>query len=439
MKTLNLSKLSLAVVFTLSSASALAQTPSFTEGLEGRVMSYSEFVDNKSNQKMLMTFADQSQAGSIVFNIDHTCGYVLGTLNLNDPTSIFGGGMNIKLNKFGSTHRCSTEEFDDLRTLVTADNINSIRLFTTQTTLSSKVTGATLSFSDVTKEVEAQRARQAVLDTYWVRGSDSASGSHSDEKPSVDLYLERVQQAATDFPYFVVHNHALRIFESDKTDTGIAAETYVGGMFGGFNITNGMSSESIVGNQGTTFGFDGIHGRGVDLTQGSIKFGQFHWLERIFLEWPRELSSKNRFQVNGDSLTLSSDTSEETIQFNRLVKSAKIEDLKSTEWVGNIASENVTAKFASHSLEEMLVSFDGIGSRALVKLSANDSGSFNKAQVVGATHQHAMVTTLSNALPEVKSVVLDYSDANSRKLHIITESEIFSLTEKRAAIPITFN
>lgn len=51
MKTLNLSKLSLAVVFTLSSASALAQSPSFTEGLEGRVMSYSEFVDNKSNQK----------------------------------------------------------------------------------------------------------------------------------------------------------------------------------------------------------------------------------------------------------------------------------------------------------------------------------------------------------------------------------------------------
>lgn len=387
-----------------------------------------------------MTFADQSRAGSIVFNIDHTCGYVLGTLNLNDPTSTFGGGMNIKLNKFDSTHRCSTEEFDDLRTLVTADNINSLRIFdSSRTSLSSKVTGATLSFSDVTKEVEAQRARQAVLDTYWVRGNDSASGSQSDEKPSVDLYLERVQQAPIDYPYFVVHNHALRIFESAQTDTGIAAETYVGGMFGGFNITNGMSSESIVGNQGTTFGFDHTHANGFDLTQGSIKFGQFHWLDRIHLDWYRELSSKNRFQVNGDSLTLSSDTSEEIIKYNRLVKSAKIEDLKSTEWVGNIASENVTAKFASHSLKEMVVSVEGADSRAMVKLNTNDSGSFNKAQVVGATHQHALVTTLSNALPEVKSVVLDYSDANSRKLHIITESEIFSLTEKRAAIAITFN
>lgn len=435
MKTLNLSKLSLAVVFTLSSASALAQTPSFTEELEGRVMSYSEFVDNKSNQKMLMTFADQSQADSIAFNIDHTCGYVLGTLNLNDPTSTFGGGMNIKLNKFDSTHRCSTEEFDDLRTLVTADNINSLRIFdSSRTSLSSKVTGATLSFSDVTKEVEAQRARQAVLDTYWVRGNDSASGSQSDEQPSVDIYLKRVQRAPIDYPYFVVHNHALRIFESNKTDTGIAAES-----FGGINFTNGMDSESIFGNQGTTFGFDHTHANGFDLTQGSIKFGQFHWQDRVHLVWPSELSSKNRFQVNGDSLTLSSDTSEEIIKYNRLVKSAKIEDLKSTEWVGNIASENVTAKFASHSLKEMVVSVEGADSRALVKLSANDSGSFNKAQVVGATHQHALVTTLSNALPEVKSVVLDYSDANSRKLHIITESEIFSLTEKRAAIAITFN
>ncbi|MBD1557831.1 hypothetical protein HC752_12895 [Vibrio sp. S9_S30] len=431
MNTLNISKLSLAVVFTLSTAPVFAQS-SLLENFEGRVLSYSKFADNKLNRKMLMTFEEHSQANSIAFSIDHTCGYVLGTLNLNDHAGVLGDEINIEINKFGRTRQCSTEEFDDLRTLQTADRFQGRRQIGVKFYLSSKATGSELEFADVTQDIKKQRARQAILDSYWARGVDTAPEYYLTKEYPVDKYLQSVQQLPADFPFLVVHNFALRIFEGYNPN-GIYAETY---LVTAGSIGNGWpDSGELFETSQTKFSFDNTHG----FTQGSIEFGPFSWSRRINVIWPDVLRSKNRFQVNGDSLTLSSDTSEDDVKFNRLFKSAKIEDLKHTEWVGNIASENVTVKFTKHSLEEIILSVKGVDSETLVKLNANDRGSFHKAEVVSDISQHALVTTLNNALPDMKSVVLDYSDANNRKLHIITQTEVFSLTEKRASIPIIFN
>ncbi|MBD1557828.1 hypothetical protein HC752_12880 [Vibrio sp. S9_S30] len=441
MKTLNISKLSLAVAFTLSTAPVLAQS-SLLEDFEGRILSYAEFVDNERNQKMLMTFGEQSKAGSIAFNLDHTCGYVSGTLNLNDPANSDSREINIKLNKFGSTHACSAEDFNELRTLVTADDVFSLRLFTQETYFSSKTTGSNLRFSDVTKDAEEQRARQAILDSYWIKEYDPETDTNYKEPTSASVYeyLKGIQHPL-DLSKFVgpessvVHHQGLRIFSSDKTPTGIATETLV--------YSFKVSNETVGGKAGagTKFFFDERTDRDAfDLTQGSIEFGHFFWASRIGLSWPGLLQSKNRFNVNGHSLTLSSDdASSRPFKYKRFIKSATIEDLKNTDWTGSIENEKVTAKFTSHSLDTMILNVESANSKALVKLSANKSGSLDKAEVVSASRGHAVTTTLNNTLPEAKLVVLDYSDANNRKLHIVTESKIFSLTEKGASTPITFN
>ncbi|MBD1557827.1 hypothetical protein HC752_12875 [Vibrio sp. S9_S30] len=432
MKALNLSKLSLAAAFALCSTAAFAQSPDYLDIVEGRTLSYLNSSDSQS-PKMLITFAEQSHAGSIAFNLDHTCGYVTGTLKAINPGSL-DSDAKITLNKFGGTRQCTAEEFEDLRTLVSADKISNFRLAYFHMEVSSKVTGAKILFTDITDDIKPQRARQAVLDSYWVR-NDATSDSQSDEKPSVAPYLERVQ---TDHPFLVVHNNALRIFETDRTDTGIAAETLVGSI----SIKNRLAPLS--GNKGTTLTFDrkyinDHYSNGINFTEGSIEFDDFYWLQKIFLTWPGELRAKNRFQVNGDSLILSSDTSDESFTFNRLVKLANIEDLKNTEWVGSIANENVTVRYSSHSLKEMILAVEGRSSRVFVKLNTNKSDSFSKAEVVSSLGRYSLATTLSNAFPDLKSIVVDYSDANNRKLHIVTQSEIFSLTEKRASTPITFN
>ncbi|MBD1557830.1 hypothetical protein HC752_12890 [Vibrio sp. S9_S30] len=435
MKTLNISKLSLAVAFTLFTAPALAQS-SLLENFEGRIFAYADLVDNELNQKMLMTFEEHSQADSIAFSIDHTCGYVSGTLNLNDPASVSGGEVNIKLNKFGSPHGCNLEENDDLRTLRTANNIESDRgPLTTKVVLSSKGTGSQLKFLDVTKYVNKRHARQAILDSYWVHTDTDAEELGS---AAVHTYLKGIQQLPRTGA-LVTHNRGLRIHESNRTDTGISTETFLGG-------SHKISNESVDlfanNSPGTKFSFDKrTDADEYDLTQGSIHIGKLNVPHKIFYPWAVLLQSQNRFQINGNSLTLTSDNaSSNPIMFKRFTKVAKIEDLKNTNWVGSIGNEKITARFTSHSLDEMLLKLESKNFEAYLRPSAkNKSGSLDKAEVVIAPSGHAVTTALNNALPEMKLMVLDYSDANSRRLHIVTQNEIFSLTEKGASTPITFN
>ncbi|CCN70130.1 hypothetical protein VIBNISFn27_730047 [Vibrio nigripulchritudo SFn27] len=431
-KTMKISKVSLAVALTLSSASSIAQTssPSFTESLEGRVMSYTEFADNKLNQKMLMTFAEQSADGSIAFDIDHTCGHVSGVLNLSDPQSTFGGDMNVTVKDFGYTQRCSTAEFDDLRALVTADNINSFRLMTTEMHLSSSSTGKTLAFRDATESIEVQNVRQSVFDSYWVPENPGPEFVVENAN-SVEPILEQLQHTPKDWSYYVAHKYALRIFETDNTDSGLAMETSAGRPF---HITNGTLEK---GNKGTQFNFDYARQSGYDFTQGSVNFGNLHWSHRIHLRWSDELRTKNRFQYDGNTLTLSSDSSEDNIKFKRLVKEARVADLRNTEWVAKVADQQVNVTFGSHSLTEVVASITGNGSKTIVTLGSNDSGSLNQAEVAGADRANIVTTELRNVLPETKSVIIDYSNPSVRKLHIVTASQVITLTEKKN-IPIVF-
>lgn len=412
---MNITKIALTLALTLSSASALAQDSSIIDYMKGRVWASH---DDNGTQNMLVTFGKQSNGNAIAFNAEHTCGYASGTLTLSKPDFITD--IDVKFTKRGRTDNCSEQESNSIKTLETANRLSSLRNIESFFLFSSPETDLDLRFVDVTDSENTQQAQQKLFNTYWLNPNSSVS-RFSPEPFSAQHILESAQRNSGDWTSHINHDKAFSVSVHENN----------------FLVQTLDSSIWITDHNNIGVTFEELQTVNSNVIQGTIDLSNLSWGERILSDWAEELRPKNRFQIDENTLTLSSSSSEETTEFKGMVKEANIDDLKNTKWVGTIADQSVTVDFLSHSLNEIAIKIIDFNNKIIfVRLNTDDSKSFKQAQIFGNTGE-IIGSELSNTLPDLQSVIVDYSNPTNRKLHIVTKSAIYTLTE-RTFVPIVF-
>ncbi|WP_114786048.1 hypothetical protein [Vibrio tetraodonis] len=458
---MKITPLSMVIALSFSSGAALAQSPSFAESMEGRIWTSGEVVDGQYRETMRLMFDDKANPQSVRFILDHTCGSLSGTMNVAENFDFGTGGLSMVIDRHNQrmAGSCSDTEMANLNTFKQADNVLKITNNTDNLYLQSKETGGKVSLQDNTNSLKSAQAQRSVYDSYWI---------HQDGKNtavSAKPYLKRIQESSSgdvDFYGFqplVVHKHGLRITRSSKTHFRLVAETKDNSN----PISTWTPNSQLPDDERpqTRFEFTNVFQHGY--TQGSIDFGSFEEKDDEPLQWAKTLTRMTTFEYDndagkltflpkpaenavlvapplksddGDSSTsfddpayfVASNVSQEPVTFKRLVKEATITDLKDTEWTGNIAGEHVTANFKYYSLNDIYMRVNNSGEIGIVKFTKTNQETIGKARVLYAPASQKASALLSTTLPELKSVVLEYS-GDTRKLHMVTASDIATLTE----------
>ncbi|MYM60238.1 hypothetical protein GTG28_13470 [Vibrio sp. OCN044] len=459
---MKITPLSMVIALSFSSGAALAQSPSFAESMEGRIWTNGEVVDGQYRETMRLVFADKANPQSIRFTLDHTCGSLSGTMNVAENFDFVSGDLSMVIDRHNDriAGSCSDTEIANLNTFKKADNASTLRTLRPNLHLQSKETGGEVRLQDNTNSLKSAEAQRSVYDSYWIHEDGK------NVKVSAEPYLKRIQQSSLDdvdfygFQPLVAHEHGLRITRSSKTHSGLVAETKAHGQ-NPITWAPFFTAESPQ----TRFEFTNVFQHGY--TQGTIDFGFFDWAARIHLQWPVTLMQMATFEYDNEAGKLtflpkasentdsvvSDDTdsieafddlglfdepevSQEPLTFTRLVKEATITDLKDTEWTGNIAGEHVTANFKYYSLNDIYMRVNNSGEIGIVKLTKTNDETIGKARVLYAPANQEASALLRTTLPELKSVVMEYS-GDTRKLHMVTASDIVTLTEDKQ-FPIVF-
>ncbi|MCG7489194.1 hypothetical protein MHN79_06805 [Vibrio sp. Of14-4] len=462
---MKITPLSMIIALSFSSGAALAQSPSFADSMEGRIWTSGEVVDGQYRETMRLVFADKANPQSIRFTLDHTCGSLSGTMNVAEDSHVVSSDLSMVIDRHNDriAGSCSDTDMENLNTFKKADFGFGIRTMRANLHLQSKETGGEVRLQDNTDSLKSAEAQRSVYDSYWIHEDGK------NVKVSVEPYLKRIQQSSSDdvdfygFQPLVAHEHGLRITRSSKTHSGLVAETKAHGQ-NPITWAPFFTAESPQ----TRFEFTDVFQHGY--TQGTIDFGFFDWADRIHLQWPVTLMQMATFEYDNEAGKLSflpkapesadpvstddaesieafdnfdelgffdePEVSQQPLTFTRLVKEATITDLKDTEWTGNIAGEHVTANFKYYSLNDIYMRVNNSGEIGIVKFTKTNQETIGKARVLYAPANQEASALLSTTLPELKSVVMEYS-GDTRKLHMVTASDIVTLTEDKQ-LPIVF-